>query len=331
MVVHQKGPPVTITITIEAYSGADARKQMADLFGGPAMVVKAGALSAEAIKDLVNAGPGEIITTAEKRDTFVIPDGHEAVVDEDGRATGETRPIVETAPAPTRQRGQPSPGRSRRTKAEIAEDDAAEASDVAARDAISETPEDRQDPNNPEPTDSEADAQQDAADEAAETAAATGGALTLDSVRNVSGLYAKKFGVAAAQEDIREFIGKPMIELVEGEYEAAIAKISHAVETNPKGRDVVGAETDAAPKVEKKDLINVLLAYALKFDGQNTSTKPEDTPLTLEDAQKCFQMRFGDGIEKLSDLKPEQYQQALKDLQSMLAKNPFGREVKVAS
>lgn len=118
----------------------------------------------------------------------------------DGSERRET--ITEAALAPARKRGEPSPGKARRTKAEIAEDEAAEQAE--AKGAISESPEDRQDPANPEVVDDEETAAQDAADEAAETAAEkakTGGKLTLDDVRNVIGLYVKAYGMPAAQED----------------------------------------------------------------------------------------------------------------------------------
>lgn len=156
---------------------------------------------------------------------------------------------VETAPetgnepatdAPKRERGKPSPGRARRTKEEIAEDDAAGAAvvtryffhpesesllttsdgsfpagdghlneidkqqfdEIAAKQAaaISTTPEDRQDPENPEPADDAETVAQDAADEAAETAETKTG-LTLDDVRTVLGIYVKAYGMAAAQVD----------------------------------------------------------------------------------------------------------------------------------
>ncbi|SFZ81617.1 hypothetical protein SAMN02983003_0596 [Devosia enhydra] len=41
----------------------------------------------------------EAAAASQKRNTFVIPEGHEAVRDSEGRATGETRPIT-TPPAP---------------------------------------------------------------------------------------------------------------------------------------------------------------------------------------------------------------------------------------
>jgi hypothetical protein len=246
---------------------------------------------------------------------------------------GEAEPSVLRT---TRKRGEPSPGKQRRTKAEIAEDDAAAAAEstTAEKPAISETPEDRQDPNNPDVTDDAETAAADAADEAAETAAASTGKLTLDHVRNASGAYAKKFGVAAAQSDLRNLMGKPMVELTEAEFESAAKAITDAVEANPFEREVVGAEpakTEAkAAPVEKKDLIEVMLAYALKYDGQNTNTKEEAMPVTTEDVRKCLSMRFGAEIKALKELTPDQYPQVLTDLKSMLEKNPFKREAKVA-
>lgn len=102
---------------------------------------------------------------------------------------------------PVRERGKPAPGRARRTKEEIAEDDAADAAEADANDApaeqpnISASPEDRVDPENP------ADAAQDEADEAAE-AEANAGPITLDDIRKVVGEYQRDFGMDAATKDL---------------------------------------------------------------------------------------------------------------------------------
>jgi hypothetical protein len=122
----------------------------------------------------------------------------------------EAEAIVQTAKV--RERGKPSPGHARRTKAEIAEDDAAIAAEQAgtttAEVAGISTGEDRVDPDNP---DDASVSEQDAADEAAETAAtkqANGGKLTLDDVRKGLGEYVKLYGMAAAQEDGPKLIQK---------------------------------------------------------------------------------------------------------------------------
>jgi len=133
-------------------------------------------------------------------------------------------------PKPTRERGQPSPGRKRRTKEEIAEDEAAavagtvEVSDEAdpagrieaAQANISASPEDRVDPEaeadaeQDAADEAEADAEQDAADEAAEAAETKTEAYTLDDVRKVIGQYANKYGMEFAQADGPELIARVM-------------------------------------------------------------------------------------------------------------------------
>ena len=102
----------------------------------------------------------------------------------------------------TRKRGEPSPGKKRRTAAEVAEDEAAEAAENAAKQNIS-TGEARVDPENPEAGDSEADAAQDAADEATEVEAHRDPEkpLTIDDVKAVVMAYAEKYGMPAAQSD----------------------------------------------------------------------------------------------------------------------------------
>ena len=174
------------------------------------------------------------------------------VLDPDGNQPTDTAP----APGPTRERGQPSPGKKRRTAAEIAEDDAAAATDMPdvktnfdVKPAISTTPEDRQDPANPEPADSPEDAAQDAADEAAETAAAKT-ALTLDDVRNTLSIYVKAYGIAATQEDgpliIATVLGKDhdatapckVSDIPDDKIEAAIAEIKLAGKQNRFGREL---------------------------------------------------------------------------------------------
>ncbi len=127
---------------------------------------------------------------------------------------------AEQAEAPKRERGKPSPGRARRTKEEIAEDEAADAAEAAAPltvvkhvtlpdDATSEqvaeafaglkanisTGEERIDPATAE------DAAQDAADEAAEAEVVKPKELSHDDVRAALQKYVTRFGMAAAMED----------------------------------------------------------------------------------------------------------------------------------
>ena len=117
----------------------------------------------------------------------------------DGKLTN----VVNHGPNPARKRGEPSPGKKRRTAAEVAEDEAAEAAENAARQNIS-TGENRIDPANPEvASDSAEDAAQDAADEAAEVEAHRDPEkpLTIDDVKAAVMAYAEKYGMPAAQSD----------------------------------------------------------------------------------------------------------------------------------
>lgn len=120
--------------------------------------------------------------------------------------------------APTRERGKPSQGRARRTKEEIAEDEAAAEADrvrgiyegvtdqnsadkemaIVMGGAAISTGEERVGPEDDAET-----VAQDEADEAAETEAAREPEkpLTLDDVRGALGAYVKKYGMAAAQAD----------------------------------------------------------------------------------------------------------------------------------
>ena len=108
----------------------------------------------------------------------------------------------DTSASPARKRGEPSPGKKRRTAAEVAEDEAAEAAESAARQNIS-TGENRIDPASPEVDDSAEDTAQDAADEAAEVEAHRDPEkpLTIDDVKAVVMAYAEKYGMPAAQAD----------------------------------------------------------------------------------------------------------------------------------
>lgn len=107
---------------------------------------------------------------------------------------------AETAEAPKRERGKPSPGRARRTKEEIAEDEAAEAAEAGA--ALTEQPEppanistgdERVDPAHVEA--------QDAEDETAEVESERKEAFTNDDLKAEMTAYVQKFGMPAVQED----------------------------------------------------------------------------------------------------------------------------------
>lgn len=121
------------------------------------------------------------------------------VLPDEGPNYAAMKQAHDKAEAPKRERGKPSPGKARRTKEEIAEDEAADAADAAAPVAetapLISTGEERIDPT------TEADAKQDAADEAAEAEATKPAELTHDDVRAALQKYLAAYGTPAAMED----------------------------------------------------------------------------------------------------------------------------------
>lgn len=155
---------------------------------------------------------------------------------------------------PQRERGKPSPGKARRTKEEIAEDEAADKADAerAAAGAetgaevadrqISASPEDRQDPDNP----------QDAADEKAETEAtkaASGKKLTHDDARGALGKYVNRFGMEAALED-----GPKVLNLLFGESVSKVSAIPDDQESLAKAVAGIDEMTAKNPYKRQADL-----------------------------------------------------------------------------
>lgn len=122
------------------------------------------------------------------------------------------------ADSPKRERGKPAPGRARRTKEEIAEDEAADKADAAAPVAepapLISTGEERIDPTTP------TDAAQDAADEAAEAEATKAKELTHDDVRAALKRYLDAYGTPAAMED-----GPKVLKMLFGETAAKVSDV----------------------------------------------------------------------------------------------------------
>lgn len=237
---------------------------------------------------------------------------------------------------PKRVPGQPSPGKTRRTKAEIAEDEAAAKlenhhrvaaikADVMAS-AIDATERELMADEEAAAYDSPEDAAQDAADEAAETAANKTG-LTLDDLRHAAARYQKKFGMAAAVAGIPALLGCAMVDVPEADLAAAIAKIDNAVKGDAPGpvEDAapVAADQPAEKPATKDDVQAAMLRYALKFDGQNTDFNA--MPKTMEDAPKIFTLLFGEGVVKLSQVPADGYARTVAAFDEAIAKNPFGR------
>lgn len=239
-----------------------------------------------------------------------------------------------------RKRGEPTPPRKRRTKEEIAEDEAADAADAARaqQDGAAETPQISVNPENRVgPEDAPEVQEQDRADEAAETAATKTG-LTLDDVRQANGRYMKAFGMAAAARDIPALLGKAVVELTEAEIYGAIKAIDNAITAGqaapaqpaaePAKEPAPAKEPDPAPAT-KQDVVNAMMAYAKKFDGPNADPNdPTSVPVTLEDAPRVFELVCGDGVNRLSLIPAEKYAEVVSGLGEALVVNPFKRVAK---
>lgn len=271
------------------------------------------------------------------------------------------------APAQLRPRGSAGEGRRRRTKAEIAEDEALEAAARAAgvdlalvdeklaaghsRDEVMaglsematgktatsdastmqiSSGENRVGPDDP----TEDDAAQDAADEAAEAAAgrdANAGPTHADLTAAV-GRYQKKYGMEAAIADTPVILGKAIADVPKDELPAAIAAVFAAIEGGRPGAGATPQEAQVEPAT-KAQVGEALTAYARKFDGPGFDMTDATTyPNMLEDGRKVFSMLFGDGVTKLGQI-PDSgdgvaYGRALAGILEMTEKNPFKREAK---
>lgn len=258
--------------------------------------------------------------------------------------------------------GQPEEGKARRNKDQMAEDK--EIEDLAAASGVSEIPTDipattllaklkagefekkTDDPAPAEkanistgeeridPADAETQAQ-DKADEKAEVEATRDG-LTLDDLREVVGEYQKVHGMAATVENIPALLGCAVAEVKPEDLEGAIAKVRAEIGVTGITGDMPGPNT-AEPKAEEKpapftasknDVIEEMLRYADKFDGQRTN--PGEATAMIEDRAKILLAAFGDGIDGLSKIPdtPEAYGRAVLALREAIEKNPYGREVK---
>jgi hypothetical protein len=227
---------------------------------------------------------------------------------------------MEGGQAPRRVPGQPSPGKRRRTAAEVAEDEAAAKGAPASNAApLISTGEPRVDP---------AVVAQDEADEARETAANKTG-LTLDDVRAAFGVYSKKVGLPKAIETIREILGSPIAEIpnTQEALGAAIAKIADAID----GAKPEGVPQTAAPAIAtKQDCYDALMAYGKKYDG---SAKPEEMIFAKQDITAILQKMFGAAVTGFTQKSgfpesPENYGRARAAFVEALNSNPFGRMVR---
>ena len=180
----------------------------------------------------------------------------------------------------TRVRGQPAPGRKRRTAAEVAEDLAHAQTDRPAQvPAAISSGEARVHPQ---------DEAQDAADEAAESAARAGGPPTMDDLRAAVKRYADKFGPEAAINNVRGILGKPMLGVAPTDIPSAIAKMDLAANAASQETSLFDDAPPAARVATKQDIIAAMTAYCVKYDGTDDPNKAPngqaDLPRIMEKA-----------------------------------------------
>lgn len=240
------------------------------------------------------------------------------------------------AEAPKRERGKPSQGRSRRTKEEIAEDEAADAADAAKANApVVEIASMKMLPDDATPQEvAEAFAnistggerispedEQDAADEAAETEKT--GLASIDVLRRLVGDYQKKHGMPAAVKLCQEggLIGKPIHELDDAGIEAAIAAMQGGGVAETKKVEEKAPAEEPAPKT-KADLAETMMRYADKYDGTRDQAKMVHT---LADMPKVFVAEFGDSVQKLSQVPADKYAEAVAAVEAAIKADPYGR------
>ena len=290
--------------------------------------IKAFATYLQTLASELETAESKVAEYRDKIDTIMEIRGNRTVFEpKEGHNTdivSEQQADVEEAKAATvRQRGQPSPGKSRRTKAEVAEDEAAEKADVFSQTEPKQAISSGEERVNPEE-----DGQNDA-DEAAEMAdRRDGDALTHEDLRKALAEYGKKHGMKAAVAAVKPdgIIGSAVDQVPQ---ERIADVISDLVNARPSQSETK-AEEPAAPKypATKDGLMKAMLAYALKYDGTDDISKAStDMPNTMADAPKVFQMRFGEAVNSLSKVPADGYAQAILDMQEALEKNPFKREI----
>lgn len=188
-----------------------------------------------------------------------------------------------------RKRGEPSPGKARRTKAEIAEDEAADAAKIrpvidgveAKVNAAISTGAERIGPE-----DSEADAEQDAADEKAESDAKRTAGSTLDDLRQALGEYSRKFGMVEAAKLVEpgQLIGKPIVEVSADELPGIIASVLSKVSGITSDKPVEAAAEVVEATLTRDDVKKHMMAYMAKY-GETA---------TMADGPKIFGFALGD-------------------------------------
>ena len=234
----------------------------------------------------------------------------------------ETTTTPQTLGQPaTRVPGQPSPGRKRRTKEEMAEDEAY----FAARGIATA-------PATPESlaaisTGEERISPEDEADERAEAETTT---LTIDDIREAVGRYTARFGIATAQRNVPLILGRAIVEVPDTQeaISEAIAKIDRVTQAigEPEGLVIETKPVEKPVLAAKDDVHEALLSYAMKYDGTRDVSQMKHT---LEDGPRILSGLFGPEIRRVAEIPatPEQYGAALTAINKAILDNPFNRKV----
>lgn len=222
------------------------------------------------------------------------------------------------APNPAREPGKPAPGRQRRTKAEIAEDEARSTQAGAGAfdtPAIS-TGEERINP-------------EDAKDEAAEAQQrdADGEDYPTDKLRRAMNRFAELVGPADAIDKIRPLLGgKAPIELSDDEALAAVGRIEQAIAdlNKPAGSIVDNAPMSKSLDDWRAEIKAGLLAYAEKFDKTSDMAQAK---FAQEDGKAIFEMVWPGQPVKLSTLpdEPEKLAKVVSAISRAISSNYFKR------
>lgn len=185
---------MTVTITIQGENANEALQELAGLAKGMLpSALPVGGLSGPRC----STGPEVDGDPASKWPEAVTQCGL-------GATLGDTLPSApgEANTAPQRERGKPSAGRARRTKEEIAEDDAADAADAAQTAETAAVPAEEAVQSNP------VEEAQDAADEAADPVNAPASEATRDDVRAAMVEYSQKNGMPKLTADMSTLLGR---------------------------------------------------------------------------------------------------------------------------
>lgn len=309
--------------------------------------------------DAIGEGPGHDTggMSSAASVTTVVADGASGystqAVAEVGVEKVENGAVVSVTPLAQRVPGHPSPGRKKRTSAEVAEDEAY----FAERGKVAAAPE-------PPPVAPEAQAQ-DAADEAG-TGEQKAGGLTLDDLRKAVGKYATRFGLPAAVKDIPAMLGCPVAQVPPEGVAAAIEIVMAAVEgpsplaaahaagstfvPGPGGLEL-NAALDSAPTAPvngaaakaagaalaaadhaarvwtQDDFLAAVTDYAARFDGDGV--KLAETKFARFDAPEVLKRTFGPAVSNLKTVPNDSasWEKATVAMRAAIDANPFKRAV----